>query len=255
MEVTKLDESRNNKISINDTLLRKIVYSIEKAIGEDQQQYLRENQKETNNAIILLRGDDINTNLRCHIVKDNIDLIPFQRYGWSGRIIIDRTEHITYSIMTEGTLATVPRKKNRINPHYLQSILYAENKDCIAKERQMTLQDFGITIFDTDVLEQDFEKISQGLIGREEDYRHYIVSYIANHGEIKSITLKFLDKEFNIVDEESLMQYIRPDFAQLTNLDSETESEEYNSHSKKSLVAIRSGVKPQLREIEKRAEK
>ncbi|MBO5145305.1 MAG: hypothetical protein J6C19_07180 [Lachnospiraceae bacterium] len=61
-----MDESRNNKISINDALLRKIVYSIEKAIGEDQQQYLRENQKETNNAIILLRGDDINTNLtRC----------------------------------------------------------------------------------------------------------------------------------------------------------------------------------------------
>lgn len=255
MEVTDLDKSRNTKIFIDDTLLRKIVYSIEKAIGEDQQQYLRENQKETNNAIILLRGDDINTNLRHHIVKDNIDLIPFQRYGWSGRIIIDRTEHITYSIMTEGTLATVPRKKNRINPHYLQSILYAENKDCIAKERQMTLQDFGITIFDTDVLEQDFEKISQGLIDREEDYRHYVVSYIANHGEIKSITLKFLDKEFNIIDEESLMQYIRPDFAQLTNTDSETESKEDNSHSKKSLVAIRSGVKLKLREIEKRTEK
>lgn len=255
MEVTDLDKSRNTKIFIDDTLLRKIVYSIEKAIGEDQQQYLRENQKETNNAIILLRGDDINTNLRHHIVKDNIDLIPFQRYGWSGRIIIDRTEHITYSIMTEGTLATVPRKKNRINPHYLQSILYAENKDCIAKERQMTLQDFGITIFDSDVLEQDFEKISQGLIDREEDYRHYVVSYIANHGEIKSITLKFLDKEFNIIDEESLMQYIRPDFAQLTNTDSETESKEDNSHSKKSLVAIRSGVKLKLREIEKRTEK
>lgn len=250
-----MDESRNNKISINDALLRKIVYSIEKAIGEDQQQYLRENQKETNNAIILLRGDDINTNLRRHIVKDNIDLIPFQRYGWSGRIIIDKTEHITYSIMTEGTLATVPRKKNRINPHYLQSILYAENKECIAKERQMTLQDFGITIFDTDVLEQDFEKISQGLIDREEDYRHYIVSYIANHGEIKSITLKFLDKEFNIVDEESLMQYIRPDFAQLTNMDSVKESDENNIQSRKSLVAVRSGVKPKLQEIEKRAEK
>lgn len=59
----------------------------------------------------------------------------------------------------------------------------------------------------------------------------------------------------NIVDEESLMQYVRPDFAQLTNTASETKSEEDNSHSKKSLVAIRSGVKPKLREIEKRAEK
>lgn len=90
----------------------------------------------------------------------------------------------------------------------------------------------GITIFDTSVLEQDFEKISQGLIDKEEDYRHYIVSYIANHGEIESITLKFLDKEFNIVDQESLMQYIKPDFAQLTNIDSETAAEEDNSHSK-----------------------
>lgn len=250
-----LDKNRNTKIAVNDTLLRKIVYSIEKAIGEDQQQYLKENNKETNNAIILLRGDNINTNLRNHIVNDNIDLVPFQRNGWSGRVIIDRTDHITYSIMTEGTLTTVPRKKNRANPHYLQSILYAENKDCIARERQMTLQDFGITIFDTDFLEQDFEKISQGLIDRKEDYRHYIVSYIANHGEITSITLKFLDKEFNIVDEELLMKYIRPDFAQLTNVDSEVEPNGNINQNRKNLVAIRSGVKPKLREFDESAEK
>ena len=97
------------------------------------QQYLRENHRETNNAIILLRGDNINTNLRTHVVKDDIDLVPFQRYGWSGRMVIDRKEHITYSIMTEGTLSGVPKKKNRENPHYLQSVLYVENKDCIAK--------------------------------------------------------------------------------------------------------------------------
>lgn len=250
-----MDAYRNTKIFINETLLRKIVYCIEKGIGEDQQQYLSENHKETNNAIKFLKGDDINTNLRNHVVKDNIDLISFQRNGWYGRIIIDRKEHITYSVMTEGTLINVPRKKNRLNPHYLQSILYAENKECIAKERQMTLQDFGITMFDTDVLEQDFEKISQGLIDRKEDYRHYIVSYIANHEEIKSITLKFLDKEFNIVDQEPLMQYIRPDFAQLTSTFSETDSEEDSSNSKKNLVSIRGGVKPKLREIEKGAEK
>ena len=166
--------NRNTQIVINDDLLRKIVYCIEKAIGDDLQQYLRENHRETNNAIILLRGDNINTNLRTHVVKDDIDLVPFQRYGWSGRMVIDRKEHITYSIMTEGTLSGVPKKKNRENPHYLQSVLYVENKDCIAKERQMTLEDFGITIFDTDVLEQDFEKISQGMINVEEDYKHYI---------------------------------------------------------------------------------
>lgn len=82
----------------------------------------------------------------------------------------------------------------------------------------MTLEDFGITIFDTDVLEQDFKKISQGMINVEEDYKHYIIAYKAENGEIKDIKLRFLDKDFNIVDEASLMQYIKPDFARLTDI-------------------------------------
>ena len=38
-----MDVNRNTQIVINDDLLRKIVYCIEKAIGDDLQQYLREN--------------------------------------------------------------------------------------------------------------------------------------------------------------------------------------------------------------------
>ncbi len=248
-----MDVNRNTQIVINDDLLRKIVYCIEKSIGDDLQQYLRENHRETNNAIILLRGDNINTNLRTHVVKDDIDLVPFQRYGWSGRMVIDRKEHITYSIMTEGTMSAVPKKKNRENPHYLQSVLYVENKDCIAKKRQMTIEDFGITIFDTDVLEQDFEKISQGMINVEEDYKHYIIAYKAENGEIKDIKLSFLDKDFNIVDETSLMQYIKPDFAWLTDIGPSEDTDEDAKPDKKRLVAIKSGIKPKLREIEKKA--
>lgn len=248
-----MDVNRNTQIVINDVLLRKIVYCIEKAIGDDLQQYLRENHRETNNALILLRGDNINTNLRNHVVKDDIDLVPFQRYGWSGRIIIDRREHITYSIMTEGTLSGVPKKKNRENPHYLQSVLYAENKNCIAKERQMTLEDFGITVFDREVLEQDFEKISQGMIDVVEDYKHYIIAYNAENGEIKDIKLKFLDKDFNIVDEASLRQYIKPDFSRLTDVGPVDDTNEEKKSDKKGLVAIKSGIKPKLREIEKKA--
>ena len=42
-----MDVNRNTQIVINDDLLRKIVYCIEKAIGDDLQQYLRENHRET----------------------------------------------------------------------------------------------------------------------------------------------------------------------------------------------------------------
>ena len=123
-----MDVNRNTQIVINDDLLRKIVYCIEKAIGDDLQQYLRENHRETNNAIILLRGDNINTNLRTHVVKDDIDLVPFQRYGWSGRMVIDRKEHITYSIMTEGTLSGVPKIYNQFFMSKIRIVLRKKDK-------------------------------------------------------------------------------------------------------------------------------
>lgn len=53
-EVVSVEANRNIQIVVNDDLLRKIVYCIEKAIGDDLKQYLRENHQETNNAIILL---------------------------------------------------------------------------------------------------------------------------------------------------------------------------------------------------------
>ncbi|MBP2656475.1 MAG: hypothetical protein H6Q73_4044 [Firmicutes bacterium] len=43
--------------------MRKLVRSLDKAIVGDVPEYLREQHKETNNAIIQLRGDCINDNL------------------------------------------------------------------------------------------------------------------------------------------------------------------------------------------------
>ena len=100
---------------------------------------------------------------------------------------------------------------------------------------------------------QDFEKISQGMINVEEDYKHYIIAYKAENGEIKDIKLRFLDKDFNIVDEASLMQYIKPDFARLTDIGPSEDTDEDAKPDKKGLVAIKSGIKPKLREIEKKA--
>lgn len=248
-----LSVDRNKKIIENDDILRKIVYSIDKAIVEDVPKYLRNSHLETNNGVGLIKGDYINTNLRNHVISEGIDLVPFKRFAWSGRIVVDRMGHVTYSIMTEETLGGIPKKKNRERPHYLQTVLYVENRECIAKYEQMTLQDLGITIFDEDVFRPDFETISQGMIDKSEDYRHYIVVYQAENREIKNVKLKLLDKDFNIVDEVSLMKYIKPDFARLTDIEINEKSGEENVGDKKRLLAVKKGLQPQLREIEKQA--
>ena len=43
----------------NEKLMRRIVRAIDKAIVDDVPEYLREHHRETNNAIIQLRGDCI----------------------------------------------------------------------------------------------------------------------------------------------------------------------------------------------------
>ncbi len=244
-----------SSILMNEPLLRKIVRAIEKACGEDTRCYLSENRLETNNALPFLRGDFINENLRNSVVDGDVDLIPFNRYGWSGRILNDKINKITYTVSTKRTLAAIPKKKRRSVPHYLQSILYAENGDCKAAVKQMSLNDFvdfEIVQFDSQELENDYGKIMNEQITVDADYRHYIVAYEVEHGEITDIGLQFLDKDFDVIVQCSLNDYLRPDFGRLTETEpvEDIASGKENVHS---LINVKSGIKPRLRNIEKQA--
>ena len=88
----------DNQVSRMDSLLRNIVWAINKGIGDDVREYLSETHKETNNAIILMRGDNINTNLRNFVVSDTVELKKFRRSAWQGRILIDRENKFTITI-------------------------------------------------------------------------------------------------------------------------------------------------------------
>ena len=254
----EMPENRSESIIVNQMLNRRIVYAVNKAISDDIPQMIRENRLETNNRHIFASGDYINENLRKHVVKDEIELIPFKRYAWEGRILADRVNKITYTICTHQTLRTVIRK-NRNRPHYLQSILYAENGDCQGTPKQITLGDFfpGMvpTQFEDEELNQDFEKIMQGSITKADGYKHYIVVYTAEHHEITEIEMLLLDKDFAEVDRISLMEYVNPDFASLTEMEySVSESVGGDVKETRSLsLKLKPGVKPALRAMEENA--
>ncbi|OGO76903.1 MAG: hypothetical protein A2Y23_08720 [Clostridiales bacterium GWB2_37_7] len=238
-------------IHINENLMRRIVRSIDKAIADDIPQYLREHYKETNNAIIQLRGDYINENLRNLVVGGDIEFVPFKRYVWQGRIIVDRAEKITYTITTQKTLRAVPRKQ-RDKPHFLQTLLYIENGGYEAPVKQMTLMD--LFPFEAEALENDYNSIVEGLIDPAEGYRHYVIAYDAEGSELRDVQLEFLDKDFNIIETASLNEYIKPDFARLTDV--EPVDEDFNDETDgeaKGLVTIKSGLRPKLRDVQKQA--
>lgn len=103
-------DNRSESIIDNHVLNRKIVYAINKAISDDVPQEIRENRLETNNRHIFAAGDYINDNLRKHVVKDEVELLAFNRYAWEGRILIDRANRVTYTISTHQTLRNIIRK-------------------------------------------------------------------------------------------------------------------------------------------------
>ena len=254
-----MSNKRSESIIVNEILNRKIVYAINKAISDDVPRNNRENRLETNNRNIFATGDYINDNLRKHVVKDEIELLSFKRYAWEVRILVDRSNRVTYTISTHQTLWSAIRK-NRNKPYYLQSILYAENGDCEGTPKQMTLTELCPEIigssFETEELEDDYERIMKGSIRLGDGYKHYIVVYTVDHRMITNIELLLLDKDFAEVDKISLMEYVNPDFASLTESDynsSEEDADENVSISSSLSLKLKPGVKPALKVMEEEA--
>ena len=242
---------KDNEILLNEPLLRNVVWAIVKANGEDIQAFLQNDRLETNNSLPMRKNDYINDNLRSFVTNDKIKLIPFKRFSWAGRVLFDSTNHTTYTITTFTTLKSVTRKRNRTYPHYLNSILAAENSDCQASAKQLSLIGFGPQPFAEEELRADYLNIMGQYSEDLESCHHYIVAYAAERGNVQNIEILLLDKDFDVVARNSLNDYIKPDFGQLTepsNIGSHDKAE--NIHG---FINVKEGIKPKLRDGEEQA--
>lgn len=253
-----MNNNRQKSIIENQTLNQRIVYSVNKAVTQDVPFDTRENRLETNNRQRFAPGDYINDNVRKYVVDDGVELISFMRHGWEGRIIADRFNKVTYTISTHQTLSDVIAKY-REHIHYLRSILHVQNGDCAGFYEQMTLGDYNPVykndVVDEQLIEDDYDRIMRGNIGKTDGYKHYIIAYTAKHHTLLSIDLLLLDKGFNIVDSVDLMKYVNPDYVFLDDNQYEEaeQTEKVTGEKRTNLVNLRQGVKPALRSIEKKA--
>lgn len=233
----------------DEMVIRRIVRAIQKAIEEDMPEFYRENHMETMNSARYVRGDKINENLRNMVASDDIQLLSFKRYSWDGRMLIDQNTHITYTITTSQNLAAIPKKKGRSFPHFLQSILAAENGDLEGQYVQQAL--FPMDAFDSDVLEDDYRKIVAGVLEPNSGYHHYVITYEFAKDALIEVKLVLLDRAFNTVSELDVSSFIKPDFGQLTEPQPETvEHTTEPAHKARDLVAVKPGIRPDLIALE-----
>lgn len=235
--------------------LRLIVKAIEKGVGEDIREYKRSSQKATDNAVRLMRADNINTNLRDNIVSDTIELKFFKRFSWTGCLLIDRLHKLTITICTKQTLHSIPLNKNRHVPHYLQTILHVENEEVEAIPDQPNLFDFPQEErFSDEEYRRDYEKIMEDDITFNDDYRHWVITYEAVNYIVTTISMMKLDKHFQMAKEINLESLLSPDYSELT-MAGDVPSKNKDVHS---LISVKpkktiDRVLPKRREEEKQA--
>lgn len=244
----KIQRFENNpEIQFDIDLIARIVHAINKAVTVNIPQQLHDQHLETNNYIAHMRGDWINENLRRSVVTDGVDLVCFRRTSWRGRLLADHRSKTSYSITTMENLRRIP-KKHRSRPHFLQSILSVENAGYVGQFSQIS---FLPDVFSPEEYECDYSEIFAGMLNSDSGYHHCVIAYSAEADEITDIRLEFLDPNFYVVDELSLTEYIRPDFAKLTESSWQIDAVKATPESSKSLPQLKAAVVAKLREIEK----
>ena len=194
------------RIRRNIPLERKIVWAIRKASVDDISRIMRDFPLDTHNFLGHYRGDAVNTNLRLMDPPRGVQILPFHRSGYSGRIVVDQRHRITYSVTTQENLRAVSREKHRNNPHFLQTFLGVENRSYEADCKQMTLM--PMDAFDEETLRKDYAALMADFLSPGEGYVHYIVAYDPAAGSSPDIQLYFLDRDFDEIDAVSLNEYM-----------------------------------------------
>lgn len=198
-----------------DEVFSTITAAVSKGIGSDMRDFLEDNPDETHNGKNLIRGDKINSNLRKLVVSDAVELKPFKRYSWEGRILIDREHKITFTICTKRTLESIPKKKDRKSPHYLMSLTYVENAFVNSAYEQISFFP-DTTKFSDEELTEDYKSIMGDDVSMGDGYAHLAIVYESSGFDVTYIAARLLDENLGTVEEYSLNKFLKPDFGDLT---------------------------------------
>lgn len=234
--------------SNTEKLLRYIVYAIYTATSEDYSNFVQEySSLDTHCGFGLMRANFINNRLKEYIIKTNATIHGFKRYSWQGRIIIDRDNKQTFSVSTHANLKAVFCKKGRQIPHYLQSVLAVQNKKCYNPHEQLTLMD--TCPFDYKTLENDYRDIMFSDADEFKKFTHYVIAYTISSSGLLDVDLILFDSHFDEIKRTSLNSFIAPDYGKLT--DTPAAKSVPTTKSTRNLVALKSGIKLNLVEMDK----
>ena len=206
-------ETIENRVPSN--IRYRIIACLRGAIEEDLAQYKNANHLATYNAIPFLKGDYINTRLQNELVSEDIEVVPFTRYGWESRLVIDHSNKIAYNVISKNRMCQLMKEAASNNvPHYTLLFAYALNNDLQAPQKQMSF--FDNYPFDDDIMVDGYNKLVGGQLQRDSGYRYCVITYEVSSGQLLDCEILMLDKDLDIVTKVELTEFITPEYSTLT---------------------------------------
>lgn len=219
----------NELMTISDNLMTAMTMigkAIEKGAVEDVRSYFQNCNTITTNGMPGVRADKVNTNLSKMVVSEDVKIKVFSRSSWKGVLVVDNGNKALFSVCTKNTLNRIIKNRARRSPHYAQTMVNTINKDEVAEVKQMTIADYDPTFtsaFSEEDFEKDFFSIMEEAVCEYEGYRFWIVSYEVEKFVMKSLSAVLMDKDFDKVQEISILEALKPNFGELTAVEPKPE--------------------------------
>lgn len=202
--------------------LKLITQAVSQGIKDKLEDYDQEKFTETTNHRRNIKGDFINTRLGKKVENSTIlYLAGFKRSSWEGRLVVDSKNKITYTIVTLANFGSIKRKSRTKSTHYLNLMQIVQNRKIRIQldENRLFPPDYHeLDLIETEIY-AEYEKAVGALM--LSDFLNIVVVYAYKKDKLTTLKAMLLTPKFEVYQEWGMLDFVKPDFGDLTNIEKE----------------------------------
>lgn len=201
-----------NILNLQNSLLNAVAVSLNSDLPETTEKM----SLETNNYERAIKSDLIYTKLQNICEKNDYLLVQFKKSAWKCCLVLDPVSKSIVCITTIQNFRRVQKLKNKVSPHYMQSLAYVLNDNTDILE-QITLLPNIESAYHCDY-HNDFNKIFSDFAIDTSKFTFYILAYEHKSSIITNVEWYKPNMNLEIVESTSLLDLLIPDPADLTTI-------------------------------------
>lgn len=163
-----------DNMSFPSEVIKKIVNSVEDAVGDDIRMDIHRNDLQTTNSFSTRIWDLINTNLIKSLKAEDCTIAKAHRGCWEMVIIFEKNTQCIFTFMREKRFEELRKRQcKRTHMHYIDMLTRQFNKELLADSQQLSL--FSHSFSDENKLSEKVQNLLRDLEGDADIVRNHVL--------------------------------------------------------------------------------